>query len=524
MFDPTSAVSGTTDTHAADGVADDGGVADAQLRAALAGLDAAVAALDAVDTGMLLGSASQWGLERVCGLERRIASVRLRLVRRVEDTGVWRRDGHRSAAAALAAATGTSPVHAGAMARTARIAADNGELADALAAGTVSEQQLTVLAPAVKADPTAASALLDTARRCTHRELRAKVDAIVAASTTSTARDRKAWDDRGVHISTDPAAGTARLVATGPAGIIAGIAGRIDAQAAEVLRTHNAAEHGKRTRTQRQFDAMVSLLGCGALLHAPDGEQTPPDATIAPTSGTGRACVTYHVHLTPHRHRTSTSTAPEGPPSTPADDPTHDPNNVHDPNDVRDVRPGHPPSDTTSPPGDQRSDPPPGDTSEVLGFGPVPAAFARSLIDDEPLGTIVEIVLRDGTDPHRIVRYERGVPAILRTALLVRDGPCSIPHCDTGGPTHADHDPVDYAEGAPLSMATANNKCWLDHHAKTHLGHRLLGDPDDRVWIDADGNIVTADQPDHPPLPDLIAAQEAKAAAIRQQIAAHRAS
>lgn len=492
MFDPTHAA-GPAATHAADIGADDGGVADAQLRTALAALDSAVAALDGVDTGMLLGSASQWGLERVCGLERRLAGVRLRLVCRVEDTGVWRHDGHRTATAALAASTGTSPVHAGAMARTARITADHGALADALAAGTVSEAQLLVLAPAVKADPTATVSLLDTARRCTHRELRSQVDAIVAASTTSAARDRKAWRDRGVHVTTDPAAGTARLVATGPAGTIAALLGRIDAQAATVLRTHNAAEHGKRTRTQRQFDALVSLLGCGNLLHAPDGEQTPPDATLTPITGTGRACVTYHVHLTPHRHRTP-----------PGDDP-----------------PDGPPGSSTSEPG---SHPPAGDTCEVLGYGPVPAAFARSLIEDESLATIVEIVLRDGTDPHRIVRYERGVPAILRTALLVRDGPCSIPHCATTGPTQADHDPVDYAEGAPLSMATANNKCWLDHDAKTHHGRHLLGEPGNRVWIDADGTIITTDRPNHPPLPGLIAAQGAKAAAIRQQIASHRAT
>ncbi len=160
------------------------------------------------------------------------------------------------------------------------------------------------------------------------------------------------------------------------------------------------------------------------------------------------------------------------------------------------------------------------------GLGPVPAAFAHQLLDDDALHTIVQIVLRDGVNPHRIVHFSRRIPPELRAALRARDGACATPECPGYGPTEFDHDPIpfDGGRGAPTALATGKNRCKRCHRLKTYEDHTLYGPAGNRVATDAAGTILTTDRPDHPPLDQLKEEHAATAAALREQIRLWRAT
>jgi hypothetical protein len=63
-------------------------------------------------------------------------------------------------------------------------------------------------------------------------------------------------------------------------------------------------------------------------------------------------------------------------------------------------------------------------------------------------------------------------------------------------------------------LGTGNHKCIPHHIQATHRGNTLLGDPGNRVWIDATNTILATDRDDHPPLEQLKEQRTAKAAHI----------
>jgi hypothetical protein len=69
---------------------------------------------------------------------------------------------------------------------------------------------------------------------------------------------------------------------------------------------------------------------------------------------------------------------------------------------------------------------------------------------------------------------------------------------------------VRYEHHAPASLFTANNKCTPHHEEVTHRGHLLLGDPGNRVYIDADHNILSADREDNPSVSELLEHRQTK--------------
>src|SRR3954470_23665907 len=66
-----------------------------------------------------------------------------------------------------------------------------------------------------------------------------------------------------------------------------------------------------------------------------------------------------------------------------------------------------------------------GEVCEIGGV-PFPVAAARQLIDD----AAVWLLLVDGIDVHKIVRWDRHIPQPLRQALIERDRVCNLMGCD----------------------------------------------------------------------------------------------
>src|SRR6266567_4747119 len=95
--------------------------------------------------------------ERVC------AAMKALMARRVDETGVWREGGHRSAAHWVAEATGATVGSAARTLETARVLGSLPETDAAFRSGMLSETQAAEITSAAASDPSAEAALLEAA-------------------------------------------------------------------------------------------------------------------------------------------------------------------------------------------------------------------------------------------------------------------------------------------------------------------------------------------------------------------------
>jgi hypothetical protein len=116
-----------------------------------------------LDPGALEGRRAAELFDDAARAERLCTSIQCRLARRVEETKVWRDGGHRSAAHWVAQATGETVGAAARSLETARALEELPETDAAFRAGELSATQAAEITSAAGADPTAESALLETA-------------------------------------------------------------------------------------------------------------------------------------------------------------------------------------------------------------------------------------------------------------------------------------------------------------------------------------------------------------------------
>jgi hypothetical protein len=171
-------------------------------------LETAVAALERLLDRFEPGTLDVAGAKRVTDLftrgERLCVAGKLAAARRVDEAVVWKRDGHRSGAHWLAAATGVSVGAAMRSLETARQLEDLPETADAFRAGQLSEAQATEIAAAASVDPAAEGRLLHRVRDgssfrefrddCREAKLRAADDEAITQRLHET-RSVRTWSD-----------------------------------------------------------------------------------------------------------------------------------------------------------------------------------------------------------------------------------------------------------------------------------------------------------------------------------------
>jgi len=174
----------------------------ARVRAAIAELEATSRALDPAcldgrDAAALVELAARG--ERIC------AAIKARGARRVEETKVWRDDGHRSAAHFVAATAGTTIGAAARALETARALDALPATDEAFRAGQLSETQAAEIASAAGADPTAEDGLLATAAEQGVKGLRDQCRQVRAgAEADDRAWARRLHESRSAHQWTDP--------------------------------------------------------------------------------------------------------------------------------------------------------------------------------------------------------------------------------------------------------------------------------------------------------------------------------
>jgi hypothetical protein len=124
-----------------------------------------------LEPDMLTLYEAKQALAEITTLKNAAAVAEMMLAKRIADTGEWKREGHRSAAEAHAAATGTSPGRARDALNAADRFASQPHLSDAAKNGELSPEQTSLISGAAAANPAAERQLVEGAKQQSLPEL-----------------------------------------------------------------------------------------------------------------------------------------------------------------------------------------------------------------------------------------------------------------------------------------------------------------------------------------------------------------
>jgi Domain of unknown function (DUF222) len=173
-----------------------------EVRSAVATLESAARDLD---PSRFDGRDAAELLEEFARGERLCAAAKALLARRVEETNVWRDDGHRSAAHWVAEVTGETVGAAARTLETARAIEHLPETDAAFRTGRLSETQAAEITSTATGDPTTETELLETACRTSVKGLRDRCRQVRAgAEPDDRAWARRLHESRRAHKWTDP--------------------------------------------------------------------------------------------------------------------------------------------------------------------------------------------------------------------------------------------------------------------------------------------------------------------------------
>jgi hypothetical protein len=387
----------------------------ADLRTALADLEPE--RLNGPDAARLLEVFSE--------IEKLSAGGKVLVARRVETSNVWRRAGHRSAAAHIAEATGTGLGPAITTLKAARQLDSLPVTEGAMREGRLSETQVKEIASAAILQPETEKELVEAAEKQPMTMLKLRCRRVKAVGQDHKAnydaihrgRYLRNWTDNDGAVRFD-----ARLTPDEGARLVAAVK-------SESTRLANQARHSG-------VDEPAQALAADALV--------------------GLAC--SHVaaeepHSTNNSGRDSAGTRPEAAPPSAM---------VHVRVDHAALVRGHLES---------------GEICEIPGIGPIPVEVARDLAVD----SILSVLLVDGKDVTTVAHAGRTIPAALRRALCERDPTCVVPGCDERERLEIDHvEP--FASGGETSLANLARLCHWHHYLKTHHGHRLTMGEHGWLW------------------------------------------
>jgi hypothetical protein len=196
-------------------------------------------------------------MREVAAIEHAAAAFRGVLTRRLEETNAWARNGHRSAAHAAAAITGTSVGQATASLQTAERLEHLGATAEAFAEGKLSPAQAAEIAHAASEVPEAEDELLLAAPDVPFSKLRDRCRRIAASAHDPLERAKRIHERRFCRTWTD-VEGAWNLSARGTAADGGRIMAALGAEADVVFKAARA--RGDRDPLDAyRFDALRSL-------------------------------------------------------------------------------------------------------------------------------------------------------------------------------------------------------------------------------------------------------------------------
>lgn len=367
-------------------------------------------------------------------IERLAGAAKTLLARRVEESRVWQRKGHSSAADYLAPKAGAGAGAARAELEASKRVAGLPATTAALRAGALSGPQVQVIADGASVNRGAEARLLAQAERASLSELRAEcARAKAAADPDPDARYQRIRRARRLRRYCD-SEGAWNLYARGPVDAGAEVEAALEPLIEERFRSARA-KGEREDREAYAFDALVEL--------ARRSRQAAPGA---PGVGDG-----------PEGHREQAR----------RDRPTYlvllraDLEAL-----VRGSLEGY-------------------ERCEITGLGPVPVRTARELLGD----AVLKLVLTRGSDVANVTHLGRGPSAAQRVALLWSQPGCTVEGCHRRR-VEIDHR-VPWAETRRTRLGELDALCPAHHDLKTHEGWALVEGAGKRP-------MVPPDHPAHP--------------------------
>ncbi|MGA3149618.1 MAG: hypothetical protein ABSF33_19415 [Acidimicrobiales bacterium] len=395
-------------------------------------LDAADAALDAFDPACCSTEDAARVVSRLTRHERVVQAHKTGLAARLAQGSHFARTGHRSAAEFLSATTGDSLAEAKDQIRLGEALTGQPGLAESFRAGKLSRRRAARVSDALKVNPAKEAELVGSAESDSEATLKERCQRAKVAGRSHEAEARhfeKLHQDRRCLTWTDDDGAFRLLAVLAPE---AG-AGLVAALEAETDRQFDRARREGRFETPDAYraDALVALTGQGILTQHGDGDGTAPHRPTPDPSATVSVVV-----------------------------------------DLEALRRGSV--------GDQ-------ERCEIPGVGPVAVRYARELLGQ----ALVEVLVAKGTDVTTVYSAGRHVPKRIRSALLLRDPRCVVPHCDARLGLENDHWVTDFANGGLTALDNLARLCHRHHLDRTHHGFELTRTPDGWVWT----------APEHPVTP-----------------------
>ncbi len=368
-------------------------------------------ALSNLEPERLSGPDAATLLELFAEIEKLAAGGKLLAARRVESSNVWRRQGHRSAAAHVAEATGSGLGPAITALEAARQLGSLPATDEAIRDGRLSETQVKEITSAAILQPAAEQELVDAAEKQPLNVLKLRCRRVKATGrghrdtyeAIRRGRYLRHWTDTEGAVRLD-----ARLTPDDGARVVAAVKAHTDLLADEARKTGRTESHNALAA-----DALVSLAGCAS------GRRTRPGRK----QGGSR------------------------------DNPTGPATMIHVRVDHEALRRGHTES---------------GEICEIPGIGPIPVEVANRLASD----SILSVLVTDGVDVTAVAHAGRTIPASIRRALIERDQVCVVPGCEVRDHLEIDHvEPL--GRGGPTRLSNLARLCRWHHYLKTSQHHRL---------------------------------------------------
>ena len=370
-------------------------------------------------------------LASLANIERLAAGARVRLARRAEESGQWRRDGYKSCPEWLARQTGTSTGAAQSSLETSKRIEGQPHTDIALQRGELSEGQANTVSDAASVNPEAERDLVRKAKTSSTKDLReAAGKAKAAADTNPEATHRRQHANRSCRTWTDSEGMFNLLLRNTPeigAELKAALEpfvnhifnqarrqGRHESSEAyaadavtDIFRAANASPgsssaSGLKDRSPDQDNANASAPVASAEMNRPRPGSMRPDSKVI-------AFVDWLALVRGHRE------------------------------------------------GDE--------TCEIAGLGSVPVSTVRAMLGD----TTLALVIRDGVDVLHVTHLGREVTAHQRTALEARGYRCCVPGCASSFRLEIDH-VTGWAVTKKTELADLDWLCRHHHDQKTTGG------------------------------------------------------
>jgi hypothetical protein len=424
------------------------------VRAAVAARDAVAAFVEAFDPQLVSATEAAQLVDVLATVEHLASAALAQAANRVAATDVWRRDGATSAAAWLAARTGSTNSDAVELLKVGRAVHDAPDTLEALRRGAVSTSQAAPIAEVEKVAPEMAAPLLDKARSTPTSvpEIRQEAARIINAASGETDAEKRCRWRKKRHLrsgTTFDGMGWGRweLPPLEHAEVMAFVSER-----AERLFQQARAEGRHEPPEAYAADALVQLVdharrgpGAGNMDHNHHGHAATTEAPTTVDDSWVAAKVIVKIDLGALL----------------------------------------------------RGELLPGELCEIAGQGAISVDDAWRTIEG---GAFVAAVLTEGTAIERLHHFGRRPTALQRSGLEWYHGlQCSIDGCTSSARLEADH-VAEWAATGVTDLRDLALVCGLHHDMKTYQGFRF-GQPlanGKRRLIPPSG---TGPPPDHQPLP-----------------------